>query len=467
MTKSNENIPQKENENQVVEQNEQEKQRKLNVLIEIDPMQLHEHEINAELYGEEDLDETLLESIRTQGQLEPIMIDQDNNIISGHRRWKVLRKLKEEEDLKKKEGQSSEEILAICFRKHYDGLLEEKEAIIEFNRQRKKNPLQIFKEIELLEDVYAEQAKLRKNANFPNVDVPDLEHRGEPGRTSEKQAKIVGLSEGTIGYLKYIGKKAKDKTNNDANYVMTEMVNDRLSIDAGYKLLKLMEAANDPNAKGPKAPKKDKKIALKAQELVKLIKDGKRSPNKADHDFEAYKKSYENEVDKTTKSPKTQVTLSEGSFNIFVLDPKSIEEAKKIEIPDVSDAAMFLWATTHNLKERLDLMQSWNFDLKDIGIWNTGRKTGAYFEGVVEFLLLGIRGDLEPAEDYRPDVIFKEGHSDQDNKSEPVYEIAEKMFPGQHYLDSRVDNKRENWGHMTFKEVKEDSTEDCKVTTTF
>lgn len=454
-------------ENQVEEQKKEQEHERSNVLSYINPEDLKAHEVNVEIYGEEDIDETLLDSIRFQGQLEPIMITQNNIIISGHRRWKVLLKLKEEEDLKKAKGNPYKETVAICLKKHYGDLLEEKEAIVEFNRQRKKNPIQLYREIELLEDVYSEYSKLRQCRNLTHSNVQDQEHLGEPGKTIQKQAQIVGLSEGTVGYLKYIGKKTKDKNNLDAEYVMSEMVNDRLSIDAGYKLLRLMEAAKDPNSIGPRASQKDREIAAKAQSLVDKIKNGTLTPNKADADFGSYKKNYESKVINATKLPKVQVALPEGSFNVFVLDPKNVEEAENTNIPNTKDAAMFLWATTHNLKERLELMQSWGFSLKSIGIWNTGKKTSEFFDGFVEFILLGIKGRLKPAEDYRPNVIFKEDYNDKENKSEIVYEIAEKMFPGQHYLDLYVANNRDNWGQPTFEEVRGVSKADKKVSTAF
>jgi N6-adenosine-specific RNA methylase IME4/ParB-like chromosome segregation protein Spo0J len=471
----------KELENKVLEQKEQQKQKISNEISYINPKKIKPHEINTQLYGREDIDEALLESIRTQGQLEPIVLDQDNNIISGHRRWKVLLKLKEEEDLKKKKGQEYKEIKAAYFQKYYNRELDEdKEAVVEFNRQRKKNPLQIYNEVEILEKIYAERAEKAKLKNLINVDVPDLELRGEHGRTVKKEAKATGLSTGTLGNLKYIGKKYREKDDN-AEYVMDEMKQEHLSIDAAYKLLKLMEAANDPQAKGPRASETEKNFALKAQELVKKIKSGNATPNKAEKDFELFKKKYSDTTTKVTGSPKIQVAPSEiqevppkiqvippkGNFNVFVADPKSVEEAKKRRIPDAMDAALFLWATTYNLKERMDLMQSWGFSLKSIGIWNTEIKTGSFFEGIIEFLLLGVKGNLEPADDYRPNVIFKTGHKDNENKSEPVYEIAEKMFPGQHYADLFDPVNRENWGQPTFEEVRENSKENSKITTAF
>ena len=493
MAENNEKMPQKEHKeqekelgNQVVEQKEQQKQNISNELLYIDPKKIEPHEINTQLYGREDIDEALLESIRTQGQLEPIVLDQDNNIISGHRRWKVLLKLKEEEDFKKEEGQEYKEIEAVYFQKYYNRELDEdKEAVVEFNRQRKKNPLQIYNEVEILEKIYSERAEKAKLKNLKNVDVPDLELREEPGRTVIKEAKATGLSTGTLGSLKYIGKKFREKDDN-AEYVMNEMKQEHISIDAAYKLLKLMEAANDPKAKGPRASEIEKNFASKAQELVKKIKSGNATPNKAEKDFELYKEKY-SDITKITKSPKIQVVPPEiqvippeiqvippeiqevppkGSFNVFVADPKSVEEAKKRKIPDAMDAALFLWSTTHNLKERLDLMQSWGFNLKAVGIWNTG-KTSTYFETVVEFLLLGIKGSLEPAEEYRPKIIFNEGYTHTDKKSELVYDIAEKMFPGQRYLDLYAANKRENWGHPIFNEIKEESKKNSKISTAF
>jgi hypothetical protein len=45
-----------------------------------------------------------------------------------------------------------------------------------------------------------------RNLNL-NVKVPDLELRGEPGQPFIMASKATGLSEGTRGNLKYIGKK--------------------------------------------------------------------------------------------------------------------------------------------------------------------------------------------------------------------------------------------------------------------
>lgn len=52
-----------------------------------DPNGLRAHPLNATIYGEPDADPAFVESIREEGIITPLTIDQDDNIISGHRRW--------------------------------------------------------------------------------------------------------------------------------------------------------------------------------------------------------------------------------------------------------------------------------------------------------------------------------------------------------------------------------------------
>lgn len=53
-----------------------------------DPRELREHPLNATLYGDEP-DADLIESVRSSGVVEPIMILADGTVVSGHRRRKA------------------------------------------------------------------------------------------------------------------------------------------------------------------------------------------------------------------------------------------------------------------------------------------------------------------------------------------------------------------------------------------
>jgi ParB/RepB/Spo0J family partition protein len=107
-------------------------------LSEADPSNLKPHPKNAEIYGDTEntdkLDETFKQSVAEKGVLEPLVITNGKEIISGHRRW-----------LAAKDAGLSEVSVRYS---EFDDELAEREALIEFNRQREKTPGQIVNEFE-------------------------------------------------------------------------------------------------------------------------------------------------------------------------------------------------------------------------------------------------------------------------------------------------------------------------------
>lgn len=73
-----------------------------NQSLQLSTKNLKPHPINLELYGEEETDYKLIDSIREKGQLEPLVVIIDKEvsgdyiIISGHRRWEALKYLGKE-----------------------------------------------------------------------------------------------------------------------------------------------------------------------------------------------------------------------------------------------------------------------------------------------------------------------------------------------------------------------------------
>jgi ParB-like chromosome segregation protein Spo0J len=59
---------------------------------------IHPHPMNKEIYTISDIDD-LVDSIRSKGLLEPIVIDQNFHVISGHRRLTAIAKLEWEDNL--------------------------------------------------------------------------------------------------------------------------------------------------------------------------------------------------------------------------------------------------------------------------------------------------------------------------------------------------------------------------------
>jgi len=98
---------------------------------------LKPHPVNRKLYGAETISQDFIDSIKENGILEPLVIKRDGTIISGHRRWLTAKALNME----------SVPVRVLEF----ENELDEREAIITFNKQREKTFSQKMAEAEELE----------------------------------------------------------------------------------------------------------------------------------------------------------------------------------------------------------------------------------------------------------------------------------------------------------------------------
>ena len=112
-------------------------------IINIDIEKLQPHPINTEIYSyNETQQEELKKSIELNGLLEPLVIDNKNTIISGHRRFLAIKELGWEN--------------CNCRLSYFENL---KIALVEMNRYRKKTTKEILKESEILTEEYKSQIK--------------------------------------------------------------------------------------------------------------------------------------------------------------------------------------------------------------------------------------------------------------------------------------------------------------------
>jgi hypothetical protein len=429
---------------------------------------LKPHPKNTEIYGNEEIDLDLVESIIENGQLEPIVVTHEIKnskktknylIISGHRRWQALKKIKEDIE----DEEEREQIQATCYYKKFDTDFEIWEAIIEFNRQRIKVPGQIYKEIKLLDEVLVEKAKHRKENNLKRgSDVPISalreDDKTEIGRTNEIEAEKLNLGKERVRKIRWIGDLI-DESNpdpvlrKDAEKVMDEL-NSGEAVETGYKKLQIITTAR--TGKLPKDLDKPESVyADKLKEYASKLEDQINrglSPNQACQRFKKYFEELEEEPPKTNgETSQTNEKVSLGICSVIVANPPNTDKAKRIKITESENAALFLWTTTSNLKDRIGLLEKWDFSLKDIWIWNTEKATSIYFRDGAEFILLGIRGNIENS-DFRPDIIFNAGNLSNESKSVLLYEIAEEMFPNEIYGDLNENPKRSRWKYLGLKE---------------
>jgi len=103
-----------------------------------DPENLKPHPKNKEIYGDtdtpSDLTEPFVESVRENGVLEPLVITRGKKIVSGHRRWLAAKA-------------TATDTVPVRYTE-FDDDLSEREALVEFNRQREKTPGQVVNEFE-------------------------------------------------------------------------------------------------------------------------------------------------------------------------------------------------------------------------------------------------------------------------------------------------------------------------------
>jgi len=164
-----------------------------------------------------------------------------------------------------------------------------------------------------------------------------------------------------------------------------------------------------------------------------------------------------------------------GTFDIIYADPPwkydfSETESRKIEkkyktltfeeIRDYEDSngklikdlpknntVLFLWATAPKLREALEVMNEWGFEYKTHAIWDKEIiGMGYWFRGQHELLLVGVKGKVSPPEEsLRVSSIIVEKRTEHSKKPEVIYELIEKWFPNQNYIELFSRKERKNW----------------------
>jgi len=142
---------------------------------------LKPHPINLEIYGD-CTDNDLLDSVRSNGIYNPLLVTYDDRIISGHRRWDAARKA----DL--------DVLPVVVF--DSDDELDIEEALIESNRQREKTNEQIGREYKKLKEIL-NQRQSRQGSNqykSKNGESASDGDSAEAKRPTREAAKKVGVN---------------------------------------------------------------------------------------------------------------------------------------------------------------------------------------------------------------------------------------------------------------------------------
>ena len=202
----------------------------INMSIEeliLDTLSLKPNPLNVEIYGNEPIDTDLLDDIKKNDQHVLIVIDENNMIISGHRRWVVMKELG---------------VPARCERKTYQSDIEKTQAFLSFNKQREKTYTQRLKEAAKIEDNIKAQSHLRKISNLKHsIDTPTLAER-ESGETRDIISQSIGMKRGSYAKVKAVFDKA-ESGNENAKAIMEKLDKKEISPNESANLLKLSDIA--------------------------------------------------------------------------------------------------------------------------------------------------------------------------------------------------------------------------------
>ena len=182
--------------------------------------QVQPHPLNETIYDLSNIDD-LVVSIGEVGLLTPVVVNQQYQLISGHRRVEAIRRLGwDEVDVELIETTSGDE---------------EKSLLVHFNKQRVKSSREIINEAETLRPLYAVGQGKRS-------DLTSVRPNKSSGR--DALADAVGVSSSQLGKLLFIKKENPD--------FITAIDEGKLTVNQAYTHLSRLKNERDAKTPSPK-----------------------------------------------------------------------------------------------------------------------------------------------------------------------------------------------------------------------
>ena len=353
---------------------------------------------NRRIYGGGALPEAFVESVRRNGILVPLAIKRDGTIISGHRRWQAARTL----------GMEMVPAHVISF----DNELDEREAVIDFNRQREKTFSQKMREADELREIEREraQAKMLSGRRDPEETLPQGESERAP-QTRDKVAEKAGIGSG----------RTYDKA------------------------ARVWEAAKSGDET--------------AKEYVEKIDQGKMTVNKAHVELRRQQ----------VRKRREKTPPPEGKYRIIYADPPwrygdkrdgrttgaedhypsmSIKEMCELPVAEIAedDAVLFLWVTSPLLKECFRVIKAWGFEYKTSFVWYKVKHNMGHYNSVRhEFLLICTKGSCRPDNRQLYDSVQSIERTEHSRKPEEFRAIIDELYTYGNRIELFARDRADGW----------------------
>jgi len=147
---------------------------------------IHPHPMNKEIYTISDIDD-LVDSIRSKGLLEPIVIDQNFHVISGHRRLTAIAKLEWEDVEVIQKTLDDDDVLS---------------TLVHYNKHRIKTCREQINEVKILMDQH-------KVGQGKRNDLTTCENVYTGSKSRDVVGKLVGISGVQVSKLLFIERESE------------------------------------------------------------------------------------------------------------------------------------------------------------------------------------------------------------------------------------------------------------------
>lgn len=340
-------------------------------------------------------------------------------IIDGHNRYEIANKWNLDFQTKSKHFKDEEEV---------------KEWMIlnQFGRRNLSNYQRSVLALQL-EEVFKEKAKENLKASGENfgkgtqISANPIEIK--PIETRKELAKVANVSHDTIAKVKVIEAKAPEE-------VKAQLRTGEVSINQAYQEIKKEE-------KKIERDKKIEEVKAKIEEENLTLEDKKYHVIAIDPPW-----AYEEKGG--FSSSEYDAESNRGAVDYPTM---TVEQIKKIELPEAQDCVLFLWTTHAFLRDSFEILEQWGYKYKATLVWDKVKMgIGRTVRMQIEFCLIGVKGNPIINGSSERDIIT-ESRREHSRKPEAFYEMVERMCIG-NKLDYFSRQSRINWEHYGAEQGK-------------
>lgn len=327
-------------------------------------------------------------------------------IIDGHNRYEIATKWNLDYQTKLKHFKNEEEV---------------KEWMIlnQFGRRNLSNYQRSVLALQL-EEVFKEKAK--ENQIRKPESVKQISAEQKPIETRKELAKVANVSHDTIAKVKVIEAKAPEE-------VKAKLSTGEVSINQVYQEIKKEEKKEERD-------KKIEEVKAKIEEENLIIENKKYHVIAIDPPWAYEEKGGFSSTDYDAES-------NRGAVDYPTM---TVQQIKKIELPEAEDCVLFLWTTHAFLRDSFEILEQWGYKYKATLVWDKVKMgIGRTIRMQVEFCLIGVKGNPIINGSSERDIIT-ESRREHSRKPEAFYEMVERMCIG-NKLDYFSRQNRINWEH--------------------